>query len=249
MHGYPVTLNVNGLPVCAISVSGVATLPHERKKGIMKKLLKEYLLKVKEKGYSLVVLTAENPEIYKSMGFVHITDAFFGYDFCGEINEKKSVEISIKDNIPALKNCYEKYAESYSGNVIRGAFFNVKMEEYMSENCKCRACYENGEISAYAIYSEVDKKAFYGEITGNKPEGILHEISTPFICKLPKDTIDQKIKGEIKEDAMGYITDVNLFATSVGYKKNNLPEEGTSSAGKLLQTVMGYKIYPEYASA
>ena len=84
LYGYPITLNVKGVPVKTVSVSGVATLPEFRRKGIMKKLLKEYLGEIKEKGYPLVILTAENPEIYKPLGFVHITDAFFGYEFCGE---------------------------------------------------------------------------------------------------------------------------------------------------------------------
>ena len=246
LHGYPITLNVKGTSVKAISVSGVATLPEFRGKGIMKKLLKEYLLKVKEMGYPLAVLTAENPEIYKSMGFVHITDAFFGYEFRGE--KQKVTEINIKENIEKLKKCYEKYCEKYSGNIIRGDFFDVKMQEYISEKCKCLARFDNGEVSAYLVYAEVDGKAFCGEVAGNKPEEILGYLSMPFVCKLPKDTITGKIRGEIKEDAMGYITNVKLFAKVCGYKKNNLPEEGTSSAGKLLQSIIGYKIYPEFSS-
>ncbi len=248
LHGYPVTLNVRGVPVHAISVSGVATLPQFRGKGIMKKLLGEYLIKVKEKGYPLAVLTAVNPEIYKPLGFVHITDAFWANEFCGNKGEEKAEEINIKENIVPLKKCYEKYGEIYSGNIIRGDFFDVKMMEYASENCKCWASYENGEISAYVVYAEVDGKAVCGEMAGSATEDILGHIGIPFICKLPKDTITGKVIGETKEDAMGYITDINLFARVTGYKKNNLPEEGTSSAGKLLQTVMGYKIHPEFSS-
>ena len=72
MHCRPIKIKAGKNHLSAVMVSGVATLPEYRKKGLMHKLFKYAISELAKQGHYLCYYYPANPAFYTSLGHVHI---------------------------------------------------------------------------------------------------------------------------------------------------------------------------------
>ena len=273
IHSYPIKINLHGKALPAVMISGVATLPHYRKKGLMHSLFKFALNKLDEMGYFLCYYYPANPDFYKSLGHIHITDNITVNCLPSNPNKCKSETYDIKDTVMSLKQLYNAFSSKYNCGVNRQDDFELKMSEHIGEGLFCK-CISNasGNPDAYVIYHQTD--AFYeiAELAGNEEKltELLSGFSMPVKAKLPPDFPAEKVFSEfhLSTGNMGGIINVRRFLSETasdcplivkitdsvlcdncgvfdfkGNPSHKLPDI-TLTAGELLQTVTGYKVHP-----
>lgn len=96
LHMNPYTLSLGAQTFKSYYIVGVATAPQYRRKGLMRKLLREALLIAQDEHLPFVYLTAENQAVYKPFGFVYIGDQY-------EINTTKAALDSYLNTVNSVK--------------------------------------------------------------------------------------------------------------------------------------------------
>ncbi len=220
LYGYPLPLSFGGKAVDNILVSGVATLPEYRGRGLMTELFKFYLNRLYALDVPFVSLTPVNPAYYAGIGAVPLTESVIVSG--GKAEKKAEVPFKVEktDILSAaakLKACYERFMPAYSGVSIRGDYFEIKMSEYTEESCECMtAANEKGDILGYLVYITEGKYADCLEAVGDNEavKGLLSEIKLPFKAVLPPDFPLENISGNIVRNAcnsMGRIVSLRKF--------------------------------------
>lgn len=133
IHGMPLPLRFQNRLYAGAILSGVATLPSYRGRGLMKKLMAYEVQLLKERGVQLITHKPVNPAIYYSCDQFLCTTAG---DF---IYEKKDI------CIPGLQEfdldrafaAYQHFAAPYSGIVWRDkALMKLKTDDYLSDQIR-----------------------------------------------------------------------------------------------------------------
>ena len=276
MHGCLLPINLGATVVPAVLISGVATLPEYRRKGLMGKVFRYLIHHLHSLDIPMVFYRPENPDVYRFLGHVHISQAIDAQNAlaekttCGNI---KNVDISRV--LPLLYDCYQSFSRRYSMTVNRGDYFFTKMNEYIYCNLNCRAVYSKGKIQAYVIYSRENGKLLCDETVGDPDMlyKLLSSMEKPFSAKLPPDFPYGGLSGNamLKDDLMGgivsisallkaynsscpYIIEVSdsVFPETCGVydfsgNKTKKPADIKLSAGELLQLLAGYRVPSEFS--
>ena len=220
LYGYPLPLSFGEKAVDNILVSGVATLPEYRGKGLMTELFKFYLNHLYALDIPLISLTPTNSAYYRCVGAVPLTESVIVS--CGKVTEKAKMPFKIeKTDISSvtekLKACYERFTSRYSGISIRGDYFEIKMSEYTEEGCECiTAVNEKGEVLGYLVYITEGSFINCSEAVGENEavKGLLSMFKLPFKAVLPPDFPLENISGNIVRNAynsMGRIVSLKKF--------------------------------------
>ena len=222
LYGYPLPLSFGEKTVDNILVSGVATLPEYRGKGLMKRLFEFYLNHLYVLDVPLISLTPANPAYYGCIGAVSLTQSVI--ISCGKVTEKtempfKIEKADISSEAERLKACYERFASRYSGVSVRKDYFEIKMSEYMEEGCECMtAANKKGDVLGYVVYITEGNLINCSEAVGENEaiKGLLSMFKLPFKAVLPPDFPLKNISGNIARNAynsMGRIVSLKKFLT------------------------------------
>ncbi len=181
-------------------IAGVATWPEHRRKGSVKRLLKQSLISMREQGMTISYLHPFEFSFYRQFGWEWIStlkeitfkreDLQFLSQTSGYI--KRGLE---RDNIDLLNQLYEKYAKRYNGTLKRSAFWwdysvlkgGFKAAAYFSDE---------GEATGYLLYKIENKELIVQEFIGLDHESRIGLWN--FIAQ--HDSMVQLIKLELQED-------------------------------------------------
>ena len=269
MHTYPIQVRLGNKTASAVMVSGVATLPDFRGQGLMHKLFLYAQQELSKEGHYLCYYYPANPDFYKSLGHVQITENLL-FENVSSSQIKKSfrhTELNFND-FPYLNDLYNKFSDGFSGVVLRDHDFETKMHEYVSENLNVAI-----NLNAYIIYHQAENSIEISEIGGRhaRIHELLHSFELPIKGKFPPDFPTHGLNGEFTKSYgnMGGIMNMQKFLSETRFEcpllieitDNSIPENNgifdfngnrhnkkadvSMTSGELLQTVAGYKIHPE----
>lgn len=159
----PLTLSMRGAAREAMMLSGVATAPGRRGKGLMTGLMRECLAYLRDKGVGAAVLYPYDYSFYEQYGFAK----------CGEtvrvrapIDRLPAVRLQ-GDVFPlnggegdcaALARAYEASFARYSGHVLRDeAYFSACLEELAMDEGYGAVYRREGREEGYIFYGMRDK--------------------------------------------------------------------------------------------
>lgn len=269
LHGYPLPLKFGEKKVPNVLVSGVATLPEYRGKGVMTKLFGFYLNRLYKYKIPLVSLTPTNPDYYRPIDARPLTNA---YNLSNAVFERASYDynvlsLDISENASKLKRCYEDFCLKYNGIAVREDYFEKKMKEYYADNMKCFAAADkSGKVCGYVIYIKKDGKYICAEAIGEEKAAaeILGSLDLPFEGILPPDFGINPAGGEKilnKNASMGRIVNLEsffeffpefiTFENRVSDKiisANNKCDENSISVGDLLELAAENKELPYFTA-
>lgn len=216
MHCRQIWVKLGREPVSAVMVSGVATLPHYRRQGLMHKLFKFAAENLRDMSVSIFYYFPANPDFYKGLGHVHITEnlVLSGVSHISRfIRPDCPLELTEGD-FPSLFSVYRHFAKNYSGIALRYDSFHVKMREYISENCLFTALFSpvDSNYDAYIIYSKTDTHIELQEVCGHPDDiaYILRGFHLPVNGRVPPDFPTKKITGSFSfaPGNMGGVIDI-----------------------------------------
>lgn len=165
LHSYPLKVRVRNSLLPSSIVSGVATLPSFRGRGLMKNVMKFHLSKMRSMGIPISVHHPESMSIYSSLGQYATADYKYVKLKKGALRpfENKCSTISPNERIQDLFACYTDYSKNYSGIIVRSqSDFSMKMRDYLSDGGKCAVYEKSGRVSGYCVYYERGE-FIYGE--------------------------------------------------------------------------------------
>jgi len=276
IHSYPICVNLGGKPVKAAMISGVSTLPCHRKKGLMHSLFKFALGKLDKKGYSLCYYFPANPAFYKSLGHTHITDNIAVSSEVISPSWYLFETYDINDSVNQLFRVFRSFSSGYGGGVIRQNDFETKISEYVSENLICKGITDNGGcLRSYIVYYPAENYIEICELAGEFTDisKLLSSFTLPVKVKLPPDFPVEKVFKDFHPSFgnMGGIINVQRLLSETnfdcplvlkvtdsvfpancgvfdfaGNPSAKVPDV-TLNSGELLQTLAGYKIFPDLA--
>ena len=268
LHTYPIEISLREKKVSAVMVSGVATLPQYRGQGLMHKLFLYALKELEKKGHYLCCYYPANPDFYKSLGHVNITENLvFNNVSPSAFNEGCTHFPLDNSHIPMLKSVYKSFMNKFSGFTTRNNDFEIKMQEYIGENLK--VCFNLG---SYIIYNKTESFVEIQELAGqfNEITKLLHSFEKPINGKLPPNFPTPGFKGDFctAYGNMGGIINIQKFLAETGFscpllieitdcsishnngvfnfygEKFNKKADVTLTSGELFQTVVGYRVHP-----
>ncbi len=269
MHCRQIWVKLGRQPVSAVMVSGVATLPHYRRQGLMHKLFKFAADKLREMGISIFYYFPANPNFYRGLGHVNITENMVFNGVSASFPKRDLIQTAINySHLSVMKSLYEQFMQNYSGFVIRSNSFENKLQEYLAENLLIAL-----NSNAYIVYNKTESSIEIQEVAGefNKISELLESFSLPINGKFPTDFPTEKLNGNINISYgnMGGIINIqrllsetaaecpltvqvtdSIFPENCGVfdfcgLKKQQPPDVILTSGELLQTLAGYRIHPE----
>jgi predicted acetyltransferase len=109
----PFTVRLNGAPVRMGGVTAVGTLPEQRRRGLLRKVMREALSTMRDHGQSIAILWASMAAIYQRFGYglastqvsYEFDPRFAGFQFGPEPDGQVEL-LSVEDAFPTLKQLY-----------------------------------------------------------------------------------------------------------------------------------------------
>ena len=260
IHGWPMHLRVREVPLPALMLCGVATLPGYEKRGYMHALMRETLQFARHNGFPLVFHKPNRWETYASLGQLPCTRTLYH-----RAENGVSLPAFSKDwPVDALLAIYQKASAPYSGCVLRDqSAMRLKLADYKSDGARLIR-----QEEGYAVLFQQEDGTWYGEeVLALNPEAyktLLAQLPAGTLAKLPPDL---PFRGEIRpQNAMGAANIGALLGALSGdpslifsvsdpaVLQNNGVFDGTGapstlkpqlslSAGTLLQHLCGYSAY------
>ncbi len=221
MHGYPMKVNVSGKAIDAVTISGVATLPKYRNKGIMKKMFHFFMDDMHQKKIPLVFYTPKNALVYSFSGHGFVTRALKVNK--GEVKCNSSIyrvkELAVAEHIPLLKECYEASSSKYSGMILRGDYYDIKMHEYIADNLKCIAAFSGESVQSYIIFGRDNSSLSHCEECIGSPDALAEIFGSigVFSGHLPPDFDTTLLSGDYSSCpvALAGISNTEAFLKSL----------------------------------
>lgn len=260
IHGWPMRLRIRGVPLPALMLCGVATLPGYEKRGYMHALMRETLQFARHNGFPLVFHKPNRFETYASLGQFPCTRTLYHRIESGVSRPRFSDDWPVD----ALLAIYQAASAPYSGCVLRDqSAMRIKLADYISDGARL-IHQEDG----YAVLFEQEDGAWYGEeVLALHPAAyktLLARLPSGTLAKLPPDL---PFSGEIRpQNAMG-AADIGALLRALSgdpslvvsvsdpaVPQNNGIFDGSGaistaepqlclSAGTLLQYLCGYAAY------
>lgn len=159
-HSLPVHLRVRGTILPAAVIAGVATLPEYRGRGIMRAMLTEQLLYLRNAGLPIVIYRPVDFAIYRSLQHYPVADKTF-LTLPSSAPRPRRVPgvgvwiIDAAGSLDALYSVYMRVSARYSACIARSyADFAFKYRDYASDGICCAAACRDGSIAGYCFYSD-----------------------------------------------------------------------------------------------
>lgn len=165
-------------------IAGVATFPEYRRKGYVKELLKDCLVKMKDQGMTVSMLHPFDVSFYRKFGYelfnnrltskLKQSDLVMFKDVVGNVRRYTLKTLHLEE----LKQVYEQYAETFSGMLVR----DEKWWEDVIEDQNVGVYYNSSNQPAgYMLYEVKDDKMKVEEfvaVTSEARKGLWN-----FICQ------------------------------------------------------------------
>jgi len=159
-HGSPMRLSVRGVSLPAMMVSGVATLPGNEGRGLMKRVMRALLERCYERGIPLAFHTPSHFSIYRAIGEFPCSDA--------RLYKKPSAPaVPVEwDDVPPAEELLEVYRDAtahYSGCVLRDALqMERRMHDLLCDGGRFLSLRVSGTLEGY-LFASPDETGFYCE--------------------------------------------------------------------------------------
>ncbi|RBW71022.1 GNAT family N-acetyltransferase [Bacillus taeanensis] len=161
LHLLSLQVFIQEVPFYMGGIASVATWPEYRRKGMVKKLLKKVLIKMKENGQTISMLHPFSFPFYRKYGW----ETFIAYKkYTIDINQIPRSEAAdgtikrIGKNRSLLNEIYTAYAKKYNGMLIRSEEW-WKNLIFTQKNHQTVVWYDEEQVpKGYAIYTVKDKR-------------------------------------------------------------------------------------------
>ena len=204
IHGMKTSLNLRGIPVPALLVSGVATAVGYERRGLMHLCMRKIYRIANANGCPVVFHRPESFRTYASLSQLPGTDTGFAP---GRGDPAKAASLSVPcaaygdlsgagmpEGAPAFDEIRGVYAACmlrYSGSVLRSeAEMRLRMEDYASCGGRLLPLRKGGRLSGYAVF---DEDGGCPEAVAEDMEGyreLLDRIPAGCMAKIPPDVFD-----------------------------------------------------------
>ncbi len=167
VQSIPYFIKIRNAIIPATMMVGACTHPDYTKRGYMKELYTWYMNYVKDLG---IVLCAHTPAVLHTYFYVgHFpvsSTAFIEIEKVEKTADEADVlEIDMKNESAAFLKCYSRFAQNYSGIILRTiSDMRLKLSDYAADGGKAIAVLENGEVLAYAVYYDTEEMLHGEEI-------------------------------------------------------------------------------------
>ena len=178
MGVFPFTVRLNGAPVKMGGVTSVGTLPAYRRRGLLRKVMRQGLETMRERGQSLAILWASMGAIYQRFGYgLAASQVSYSFDprlaqFQHPIPAPGQVELlDIDDGYPIIKQLYILSASPRNLQIHRArALWDASVFRPWNKERIYVAVYHNsdGEARGYIVYRTVEDTA-----TGPGPHQVM----------------------------------------------------------------------------
>lgn len=158
---YPFTVRLNGAPVDMAGVTGVATLPEFRRRGLLRQVMVRSLGEQRERGQSLAILWASLGAIYQRYGYgLASTHASYRIDPRDiRFNDPQAAEGSVRlmdaaEARPHLEAVYEAFAAPRNLMIHRYPLvWDIRLPEPGASNPRVGVYFDRaGEARGYVVY-------------------------------------------------------------------------------------------------
>jgi hypothetical protein len=161
-----------------VMMSGVATIPSYRSRGIMHSLMDFFKNTMAESGAEVIVYKAANPEIYYSYDQYPCT---MKADFLYHNTYFPDKEITNKFNLKNALDIYNSFSENYQGIIVRDSeLMKLRSEDYFTDKCEFTML----ENRAYCFGELVDETYILHEVCYKKPEDFFELLRGINVCKI-----------------------------------------------------------------
>lgn len=172
MHGIPARIAVRGVPLPGVIVSGVATRPEYRGRGVMHAVFSHFMREHRSAGFSLVCCHPARLPTYFSLGLYPSADAAFFTGGPAPAAAPPARLIPPGQETPALLACYRAFSARYSAVIDRGdEDLALKMRDYASDGAQCLALSGEGGIESYAVFFRREGGVYAEECAAREPSG------------------------------------------------------------------------------
>src|SRR6056297_2012560 len=152
-------MNYNGKFIKISGIGMVAVDLINKKQGVAKTLLDEYLDISERNGQFIAMLYPFRPDFYYKMGFGY-GQKYFNYSFLPESLPKSNEIVSVKylngDDLPLLADCYLRYCQSRHGFCKRSCFELKEFRKKFDKEGTVVGFKKNGRVDGYIYF--VSKK-------------------------------------------------------------------------------------------
>lgn len=168
----PLSVYLQGIPVPAGGVSGVATWPEQRRKGLAAKLIKHSLVHMKKNGQLLSLLFPFSVSFYRKFGWELYADqekiTLSKEQF--PLHETHEGECRrIKQDASLIGPVYDEWASKRNGTVIRTAEW-WKKSVFKRKKGIVAAYYRDNAVKGYLIYGVKERHMEIEEIIWADPD-------------------------------------------------------------------------------
>lgn len=158
-HAVPFYVSMRGKPVTAAVVGGVSTEPDYRKQGLKHEVMTHYMNNMRKYGMALIPYRPAHLPTFFSIGHYPVSDSRY-VTLTAEAARPETddcKEVKIEENYDSLYLCYQRFAQRYSGMLLRTyADMMLKCRDYLSCNARCLIVEKDEMVSGYCIYFETD---------------------------------------------------------------------------------------------
>lgn len=163
MHILPQTLRLFGRNIPIGFVSGVATLPQYRRKGVASALFEVAFDYMKQKGYEATVLQPFDPVFYAKYGYRPFVYRQYVKTDGDASHTKITNELSVPD-AEFMLNTYDRFMHDRDGYAIRDlAYCNALIAEYSQSDARAIRLKD-----AYALLYTDESSAYVCELCGER---------------------------------------------------------------------------------
>ena len=196
MHGSVMPLTQGDTTVPALMVSGVATEPAERGKGLMHRTMLYLKEKAAERGIHVLFNHPQDPNAYKRLGYLPCTDTLYFEEsaaFCARADGEPLRQVPFYEK--TALGIYTQLSKRYNAFSTRDANeFSQRVRELTLDGGEALLFYEGDSPAAYCLYHKEGSLTVADEIlslAGYAP--VLKAVCGVTDCeriraKLPPDT-------------------------------------------------------------
>lgn len=180
-HGSPMRLNVRGVSLPAMMVSGVATMPGHEGAGLMKRVMRALLENCRDQKIPLAFHTPSRFSIYRAVGEFPCSDA--------RLYKKPSAPASptVWDEVPSVEDLLRVYTAAtvrYSGCVVRDLRqMECRARGLLCDGGRVLTLRQNGRLEGYLFAAPEDGGYYCEEALCRSPESY-----PALVSRLPKGT-------------------------------------------------------------
>jgi predicted acetyltransferase len=153
LHMIPYTVSVQHRPLRSAFIAGAATDKSRRGEGLMRTLLRESLILMRQRGILLTHLYPFQHEFYERLGWG--TYSYVRKQDITAALHSRSADVFETDDASLLMPLYDKMMRRFDGYVVRSAReWKWRLEELAVDGGKAAVLIEGDAAAAYMLYYE-----------------------------------------------------------------------------------------------